>query len=272
MIAALHLLSDNAINFKQAKNKKLHVELALIKLTYLQQAITITASDDSVVKKKSLDSVKTLAFKTIRPIGIPAAKILEKTIEKKSIALPQQEEATLHIEEPRAELKKKEVVAKTSQPSTVASTPTLASLKKLQKEVASTIEIEIPIVPLTKDGVDAMMEALCKKLRAQGKDSTVSQLCSAEIEVVDETNFVFYTHNSLHSKFIIAERAALADTIQEYFHNPAVKYEIITKENNSTDDEEEKNPVANKREQYASMVKKNPLIQQLKDDLRLTID
>ncbi len=54
MIAALHLLSDNAINFKQAKNKKLHVELALIKLTYLQQAITITASDDAVVKKNLL--------------------------------------------------------------------------------------------------------------------------------------------------------------------------------------------------------------------------
>ena len=37
MISALNVLNEAEINFRMARNKRLHVELALIKLTYLQQ-------------------------------------------------------------------------------------------------------------------------------------------------------------------------------------------------------------------------------------------
>jgi hypothetical protein len=70
----------------------------------------------------------------------------------------------------------------------------------------------------------------------------------------------------------LAERAALADTIQEYFHNPAIKYEIVTKEQIDIDEDKNSTPVVSKREQYFNMVQKNPLIQELKESLRLTID
>ena len=271
MIAALHLLSDNAIAYKQAKNKKLHVELCLIKLTYLQQAITVTAADTGVVKKKSLDAVKSLAFRNIALIAIPKIKTADKKEKVDKVLEIQNEEASLHVEEPRLTLKQKTTDKPTADPARKL-TPNLASLKKLQKEVANTFHVEMPVIAVTKEGVDAMMVQLCKKLRAQGKDSTVAQLCSVEIEVIDETNFVFYTHNTLHAKFILAERAALADTIQEYFHNPAIKYEIITKEQNDNEIDNNQVPVVSKREQYFNMVQKNPIIQELKDNLRLTID
>ena len=271
MIAALHLLSDNAIAYKQAKNKKLHVELCLIKLTYLQQAITVTAADTGVVKKKSLDAVKSLAFRNIALIAIPKIKTADKKEKVDKVLEIQNEEASLHVEEPRLTLKQKTTDKPTADPARKL-TPNLASLKKLQKEVANTFHVEMPVIAVTKEGVDAMMVQLCKKLRAQGKDSTVAQLCSVEIEVIDETNFVFYTHNTLHAKFILAERAALADTIQEYFHNPAIKYEIITKEQNDNEIDNNQVPVVSKREQYFNMVQKNPIIQELKDKLRLTID
>ena len=271
MIAALHLLSDNAIAYKQAKNKKLHVELCLIKLTYLQQAITVTAADTGVVKKKSLDAVKSLAFRNIALIAIPKIKTADKKEKVDKVLEIQNEEASLHVEEPRLTLKQKTTDKPTADPAK-KSTPNLASLKKIQKEVANTFHVEMPVIAVTKEGVDAMMVQLCKKLSAQGKDSTVAQLCSVEIEVIDETNFVFYTHNTLHAKFILAERAALADTIQEYFHNPAIKYEIITKEQNDNEIDNNQVPVVSKREQYFNMVQKNPIIQELKDNLRLTID
>lgn len=54
LITALHLLNETEINYRQARNKRLHVEMALIKLCYLQQAVTLVADDQSgeVVKKK----------------------------------------------------------------------------------------------------------------------------------------------------------------------------------------------------------------------------
>ncbi len=39
LISALNILNETEINYKAARNKRLHVELALIKLSYLQQAV-----------------------------------------------------------------------------------------------------------------------------------------------------------------------------------------------------------------------------------------
>lgn len=53
LISALNILNEAEINYKAARNKRLHVELALIKLCYLQQAISITADGTGVSKKNS---------------------------------------------------------------------------------------------------------------------------------------------------------------------------------------------------------------------------
>src|ERR1044072_7003063 len=54
LITALHLLNETEINYRMARNKRLHVEMALIKLCYLQQAVILAGDDQSgeVVKKK----------------------------------------------------------------------------------------------------------------------------------------------------------------------------------------------------------------------------
>ena len=53
LIAALNLLNDAEINYKQARNKRLHVELAIIKLCYLLQAVEIVSDEGGVSKKKN---------------------------------------------------------------------------------------------------------------------------------------------------------------------------------------------------------------------------
>jgi DNA polymerase-3 subunit gamma/tau len=41
----LNVLNDAEINYKSARNKRLHVELALIKLCYLAQAMQVVAEE-----------------------------------------------------------------------------------------------------------------------------------------------------------------------------------------------------------------------------------
>jgi len=54
IINALSILNQSEIQYKQARNKRLHVELALIKLNYLPQAIRVLSEEDgSLLKKKS---------------------------------------------------------------------------------------------------------------------------------------------------------------------------------------------------------------------------
>ncbi|AWO00897.1 DNA polymerase III subunit gamma/tau [Chitinophaga alhagiae] len=53
LVTALQLLNDTEIGYRMARNKRLHVEMALIRLCYLQQAVTLVSNDQSgeVVKK-----------------------------------------------------------------------------------------------------------------------------------------------------------------------------------------------------------------------------
>ena len=54
MINALSVLNTAELNYKQARNKRLHTELALIKLTHLHQAIQLLSDEqEALVKKKS---------------------------------------------------------------------------------------------------------------------------------------------------------------------------------------------------------------------------
>jgi DNA polymerase-3 subunit gamma/tau len=66
VVSALSILNEAEISYKQARNKRLHVELALIKLTYLGQAID-WATDGST--KKKLDNFKAVSFRPIRSAG-----------------------------------------------------------------------------------------------------------------------------------------------------------------------------------------------------------
>jgi len=54
IINALSVLNQAELNYKQARNRRLHVELALIKLNYLQQAIQLLSDESgALLKKKS---------------------------------------------------------------------------------------------------------------------------------------------------------------------------------------------------------------------------
>ena len=70
LVSALNILNETEINYKAARNKRLHVELALIKLCYLQQAIELVNEDNGVAKKKLVEKTKPVAFRKIEPIEI----------------------------------------------------------------------------------------------------------------------------------------------------------------------------------------------------------
>ncbi len=89
LVSALNILNETEINYKGARNKRLHVELALIRLTYLLQALEITTGAEGLSKKKIVESAKPVAFKKIAPIKIAendsfSAKIIDKEVHPRS--------------------------------------------------------------------------------------------------------------------------------------------------------------------------------------------
>src|SRR5215216_2617713 len=62
LVSALNILNESEINYRAARNKRLHVELALIKLCYLGQALEITSAGSAIDKKKIVETAKAIPF------------------------------------------------------------------------------------------------------------------------------------------------------------------------------------------------------------------
>ncbi len=74
MLSALNILNESEINYRLAKNKRLHVELTFIKLSYLSQALDLVNENGQLSKKKQVESIRPVSFKTISPISFPNQK------------------------------------------------------------------------------------------------------------------------------------------------------------------------------------------------------
>ena len=80
LISMLNVLNEAEINYKSARNKRLHVELALIKLCYLAQALQISGGEAG--KKKS-DQLRPVSFRNI-PAMEPVRRVPERSVPERS--------------------------------------------------------------------------------------------------------------------------------------------------------------------------------------------
>ncbi|MDA7625766.1 DNA polymerase III subunit gamma/tau, partial [bacterium] len=56
LLTALNLANDCDINYKMSRNKRLHVEMSLIKMAYIAQAVELVRNPEAIEEKKKSDS------------------------------------------------------------------------------------------------------------------------------------------------------------------------------------------------------------------------
>ena len=78
LVSALNILGEAEISYRTARNKRLHVELTLIKLCYLAQALQLASTGAGLDKKKVVEAAKPVAFKAIQPVLSKPAPAEEK--------------------------------------------------------------------------------------------------------------------------------------------------------------------------------------------------
>ena len=262
LIAALNLLNEAEINYKQARNKRLHVELAIIKLCYLLQAVELVNNEGSLSKKKVVEAAKPVAFKAIQPIKIKEPVIAQSATLKNT-------EAKLMIEEPVTAIEKKTV-----QPSSPAINTeprkSLGSLDAIRKKVTAQNKNGKEVKELTDEELRICWDKFIEKLNEKKNHSAVTNFKMAELRIVDNNSIEIITGNNIQQKFIEQERAELADDLQQYFCNRQLTYNVIIVENEGAEEPAEK-PLSS-REQYMKIIEEYPLVKELKDRLRLELD
>jgi DNA polymerase III subunit gamma/tau len=264
LVSALNLLNEAEINYKQARNKRLHVELAIIKLNYLLQAISLV-DEGGLGKKKIVDAAKPVAFRALPVVKAKEVKVVavKPVSEQKSAAL----EAKLSIETQPSYIKTvaQAAVTETLPPAKTA----INSLEKIRQKVQEKNSGNNAIKSLTEEDLHVCWGKFIEILEERKNHSAVTNFKMAGLRVVDD-NMIEISTTGFQQKFIENERPILIEHLQQYFNNRKLVYCIVTVEK-----EENQQPTEKKlttKEQYFKIIEAYPLVKDLKDRLKLEID
>jgi DNA polymerase-3 subunit gamma/tau len=274
LVAALNLLGEAELNYKQARNKRLLVELTLIKLCYLQQAIEVVNEGGTISKKKLADAAKPVAFRSVNMIEVKG----HEAESKPQVTSYKEHEAKLIVEEPEQTIIPakaiKTATAPTVAPQTTSNqppTPSLGSLQKIRQKITEQNKTGGEnIKQLTEEELYVAWGSFIEQLIHKKNHSAVTNFKMAVLKVTDSNSIEIEVGNNIQQKFIENERAGLVNHLQTHFNNRQLVYTVVINES-ETDDGPVEKPLTT-REQYLKLIEEYPLVKELKDRLRLTID
>jgi DNA polymerase III subunit gamma/tau len=269
LVAALNIINDSVINYKQARNKRLQVEMTLIKLSYLNQAVELIANENSVGKKKITETSGSLSF---RALPIVALKKEKPSREKKSTTAEQ--EPKLIIEEVLVSSNSQKVAGQKQKPENIqvnTGVAAMGSLNKIRQALAEKNHANGKSArKLDDDEILKAWNEYVKKLEKENKHSTITNFKNAELKVSGENCIEITVESVFHKKFIEAERSELIHFLQDYFNNRLLTYQFLIVKKGTTEGPVEK-PLSTK-EQYLKLIEEFPCIRLLKDKLKLELD
>ena len=232
LISALNILSETEINYKAARNKRLHVELTLIKLCYLQQAIRLSAEGNTIDKKKIVNAAKSIAFRQIIPFEVkqPAVGSQQSAVGSKQSA-----EAKLIIE--TSSLEKITVAEEASgynepkTPNPKSQTSKISPLDKIRKQYLANgnngngnINHALQLEELQKAWTEYVV-----KLK-EAKNSAAQSFDLALLRIKDDNCFEAVTSNTIEKQFIEQDRNKLFTFLQERLQNRLLRFNVIIEE------------------------------------------
>ena len=277
LVSALNILNETEINFKMARNKRLHVELAIIKLNFLQQAIDITTDNGTLIKKKRFDGPIAFKLKSIQPLGAVVQPIsisdvsnklttklfVEQTSNTKKPAIANQPTQTIDNE-----VTTKPVSGKPIEPIGVKKN----LLEALREKAGAKYDIQEvkEATALTLEQLKTFWESYTLDLEKQLKHSAAGTFKIAGLTIDSEIHFTVHVSAITAQKFVEQEKLDLKEQLHQLFNNRLIDFSILV-------DAGEKEDVPlhmrlNSKQKFERIAEQYPLIKELKEKLRLEID
>ena len=304
LVSALNILNESEIQFKMARNKRLHVELALIKLNFLQQAIELSMEDGQLVKKKLVDAHYPIRTKKIiplsnivvnaeaklvietaapspNPISTPVSTSIPTTVDpQKTDASPKAATPSKATTPPaqNTQASNPSVNGNSQRSNAIADSgaPTIGGKKSLlavlQQKYGNDYNIEEvkDAISLNIETLQACWNDYVVKMEKELKHSVAGTFKIATLQIEDPTHFTITVPALTAQKFVEQERMRLMETIWERFQNRAIQFSILV-------DAGEKEDVPlhlklNSKQKFDHIAKQYPLVQQLKERLNLEVN
>jgi DNA polymerase III subunit gamma/tau len=273
LVSALNILNESEINYKMARNKRLHVELTIIKLNFLQQAIELSAENGTLVKKKRIDGPIAIRTKKIPSIQLNVATTSAVAAPKLYIETPA---ATVTAAKPVTPVAANPTPIKppvaTPKPNLIPTGNKKGLLDALREKYGDQYAIEEvkEAEVLNMDKLRSCWESYTKILEQQLKHSSAGTFKIAKLAIEDDIHFTVTISSLTSQKFVEQERMVLIDHLQKAFNNRTIAFTVLVDAG-----EMEEVPAhlrMNSRQKYERIAEQYPLVKALKEKLKLEID
>ncbi|MGB3006084.1 MAG: DNA polymerase III subunit gamma/tau [Chitinophagaceae bacterium] len=269
LISTLNILSDAEINYKAARNKRLHVELAIIKLCYLQQAIELMDTDTGLSKKKLID--RALAFR-VSPIQLYTS---QQPVVSKSKSPQAEAKLIMEISASKPSLLQEDLpVYEQALPLNTNAQPAntkLSALDKIRKQYKNNGNNGNSDInhPLEEQSLREAWAEYILKLK-EAKNPAAQSFELALLRIKDEKSFEAVTTNNIEQKFIEQDRNKLFAYLQERLKNRLLRFNVIVEEKSG--DRPAMEISLTSKEQFQKIAEQFPLVKELRDRLKLDLD
>ena len=269
LVSALNILNETEINYKAARNKRLHVELAIIKLCYLQQAIEISSGGSGLSKKKRIDGPVAYKTKSITPFApevktSPGAKLI---IETSSAELSIAKEATPGYEKPTAAVTEKITPVQQAP----AKSTRITALDKIRQpylsDSAELMEANEP--PLAQESLMQVWGEYTNLIKNE-KNPASHSFEVAVLRIIDGDSFEIVVADFIEKQFIEKERNRLFEFLQNKLDRKNIKFALVVEEKERIIHPDE--IVLSSKEQFQKMIETYPMVLELKNRLKLDLD
>lgn len=287
IISALNVVNESELNYKNATNKRLHIEMCFIRLCYLLQATSATADDvkkntssigfqpptpmqqpvmaSPVPQPQPAQSAPAAPAYTSPPVSAPAPPpVADAPVTRPQAASPVPQP-------PRPEMPKYEPKAPLGNDGAPVKHRISKNLMDLDAALADIDNIaEQEKAELTDEMVARIWEEHREMVRGQNKSMLYAQLLQMKLEVLPPDEIRIICPTDLTNTYAMDYRNTLID----YFRKASgVMIRITTKiVEDSAVAAQQQTTVLSKQEIFDAMVQKNPHLGSLKDALNLQVE
>jgi DNA polymerase-3 subunit gamma/tau len=296
LVTAIQVLTDAELSYRNTRNGRLHVELALIKLCYLQQVIDIAVTPEGkVTLKRRLDGPVAIREKPVAPLLLKIhapkegaqLKIESKELTKdtsdvpapvknqvnsqmpspaqpiaQSTPMPPQEVSSIPIPKP---------VIPTSAPRPMAArTDLLGTLKAEKLHKSSQPGVEKQVMQPEWEQVKQIWDAYIERLKEGQRHLIITSFQIADIRIEGEA-IVIKSATKINQKILEGEGSELLKQFKEHFNNPAITLSYEVNEDDEANNKEVEPRYLNSTQRFKLMAEDYPQVLALKEKLKLDL-
>ncbi len=300
ILSGLNIVNDSELNYKNANNKRLHIEMCFIRLCYVLQATDVKKNFEPI----GFDAPAPPQMPAYQPLAAPIPHVAEPEAPKPPVSQPVQQAPAPPLPQPQVALQPEpqpvvyqappepQVVeeripvqtqpapqqAPQPQPQAAPSVPQPANrrisknlLDEIDAAVNSTQAVEAEVKELTDEIAQEVFRKFVQQLKDDNKGVYYVQFSAMKLETVPPEVVRIIAPTNFAVEYVKDQRSILIDYFRKHTGIPAMRVIAEVREDPNAVATEQK-IVLSKQEMYDAMVAKNPDLGKLKDSLNLQIE